>query len=170
MLFDILRNIYTAYFKSKDDLAIDGLNKITKKIYSESHPVDICVNFCKFTLENECFLNHGLIMEEESPSSKNEVMISAIYCLQLIRNPNDMKENPENLEEGAFELLKTMASRSYELSAVILSREELAEILLKPMNEVQSMYADKKKIHQDMWRDYVVSNLDTEALAIGMLK
>ncbi len=109
-------------------------------------------------------------MEEESPSSKNEVMLSAIYCLQLIRNPIDMKENPENLEKDTFELVKIIASRSYELSAVIVSREELAEILLKPMNEVQSIYSKKKKMHQDKWEDYVSSNLDTEALAYGMLK
>jgi hypothetical protein len=109
-------------------------------------------------------------MEDESPSSKKEEMISAIYCLQLIRNPKDMKENPENLEEGAFELIKIAASGSYELAAVIVSREELSEILLKTIDEVSSIYADKKKIHQDRWRDYVASNLDTEVLAIGMLK
>ncbi|HQT20999.1 MAG: hypothetical protein B7Y05_08200 [Polynucleobacter sp. 24-46-87] len=170
MLLTTLKNIYSAYFKSKDRIAIDGLNKLTKKIYSESHPVNICFNFCEFTLENECYLKHGLIMEEESPSSKNEVMLSAIYCLQLIRNPIDMKENPENLEKDTFELVKIIASRSYELSAVIVSREELAEILLKPMNEVQSIYSKKKKMHQDKWEDYVSSNLDTEALAYGMLK
>lgn len=170
MLFDILRNIYTAYFKSNDDLAIDGLNKITKKIYSESHPVDICVNFCKFTFENECFMKHGLIMEEESPSSKNEVMISAIYCLQVIRNPNNMKENPQNLPKDTFEFSKTIASRAYELSALIVSREELSKILLKPLNEVQSIYSEKKKMHLDKWQEYLESNLDTEALAVGFLK
>jgi hypothetical protein len=46
----------------------------------------------------------------------------------------------------------------------------MSEILLKTMNEVGSIYADKKKIHKDMWREYVASNLDSEALALGMLK
>lgn len=166
----LLKNIYTAYFKHKDELAIDGLKNLTKTIYSESHPVDICVNFCKFCLENDCFIKHGLIMEEESPSSKNEVMISAIYCLQLIRNPKDMQENPQNLEKDAFELIKAIASRSYELSALIVSREDLSKLLLKPLNEVESIYAEKKKMHQDKWKEYLETNLDTEALALGFLK
>lgn len=162
MFLEIIRNIYIAYFKSKDKMLADRLKELTNEIYTESHPVQICVDFSKFTLENDLYLKAGIISEIESPSSKLKTMFSAIYCLHTIKNPVD-------LSEQELQLLKAAAHRSYVVAANIVTAEELKELLTKTLDEINNIYAEKVKIHEEAWERFLESDVDTKALAEKML-
>lgn len=162
MLLEIIRNIHTAYFKSKDKILADKLKELTEEIYTESHPVQVCVDFSKFTLENDLYLRAGIISETESPSSKLKTMFSAIYCLHTIKNPVD-------LTEQELRLVKAAAHRSYVVAANIVTAEELKELLTKTVDEINDIYTEKVKMHEDAWERFLESDVDTEELAKKML-